>query len=345
MKNVQKVIAPGLFAMIAAACGGESPAPVPEARRTITVQGSPSGSATSSASPPNGMSLASTAWHCEVATECCKTLATRGKADAGRCDQIKSFAEKDCRKAYEEFDKVAREIGAPSCERLAVQSPAAVTADSQTLLNLEGAVIATGEDPACHAKCDAAHAGSAGACGNCGAHCVGGTEAECTENCNRTYGPWDDGPCHYDCDHGRKEACYRGCNGNKSCEGWCGKDWLPGCHASCSGVKTDRENRRQGCLNACGGFKGCRNSWCDGAAPEKAACYRRADQEYQSCLISCRPPPENPKDLKASCSCIDPTGRPYTHRAHSCPGSINECCPCAGSVNCPRFVGCSQQNP
>lgn len=116
----------------------------------------------------------------------------------------------------------------------------------------------------------------AGWCGNCKDHCAGGTEEECTESCNRDHGEWDDGPCHRDCDDGWLSNCYRNCNGSKGCEGWCGGDGLRGCHAKCSGIKNQRTQERQGCLNACGGQKGCRDSWCVDEGPERKACYAQA---------------------------------------------------------------------
>jgi hypothetical protein len=103
--------------------------------------------------------------------------------------------------------------------------------------------------PGCLGDCSNTKRAADGWCDDCGAHCRGGTEAQCVQackdNCNRQTGA------------AKTDACPDG-------NGW------------------------KGCLAACGGIKGCRNSWCDGNHPERDQCHAKVQSDFAACEDRCK---------------------------------------------------------
>jgi hypothetical protein len=136
----------------------------------------------------------------------------------------------------------------------------------------------------CLGACGNTKTSAEGWCGNCASHCPGGTEAECTASCGQ---PWDEGPCMRDAAHKVEEA-YKNCKGNKPCEGWAGGDYRHGLESACHGTRDAQNAKRQGCLDACGAQKDCRETWCKGDGPARRQCYGEVDSAWKGCENVCR---------------------------------------------------------
>jgi len=157
----------------------------------------------------------------------------------------------------------------------------------------------------CHAYAENKRRSADGWCDNCAAHCAWGTEAECTQHC--------------------RDQCDRATGGFKSDACPDGKTW-------------------QGCLNGCGGVKGCRNSWCDQGHPERDRCHADADRNLQADLHECDrccpnaapipPPPPLPPSKPQHCK-LDPG---------SCAGKTCEKT-CKVVAHCDCDTGLGQHNP
>lgn len=142
---------------------------------------------------------------------------------------------------------------------------------------------AEADNAGCLGDCGNFREGARGWCGNCKSHCPGGTEAECTASCG---GPPSERACLDKADQNVRD-CYSNCKGNHPCEGNCGgtykRDQIQHCHDE----KKAAEDRRKGCLDACGAQKGCRNSWCDGDHPEQTKCFTDVEAAYEGCANRC----------------------------------------------------------
>lgn len=109
-------------------------------------------------------------------------------------------------------------------------------------------VQAGAASPGCLGACSNSKNSADGWCDDCAAHCQGGTEAECVNTC------WD--KCNRASGTAKSDACPDG-------NGW------------------------KACLGACGGVKGCRNSWCDGNHPERDRCHADVQTAYGECQRRC----------------------------------------------------------
>lgn len=163
-----------------------------------------------------------------------------------------------------------------------------------TASGVVGGSVAMADGAGCRGACGNRRADAAGWCGNCVDHCSGGTEAQCAASCGD---PWDEGPCLRQADQNVRQ-CYEGCRGNRACEGNCGgqykRDQIQHCHDD----KKRADDRRQGCLNACGGQKDCRASWCTEEGANRRACYQQVEEALAACQASCEKPAENCSEEK-----------------------------------------------
>lgn len=63
-------------------------------------------------------------------------------------------------------------------------------------------------------------------------------------------------------------------------------------------MKNAKNAKRQGCLNACGGQKGCRDTWCVDHGEQRKQCYANARKAFDACESACRNGAPKCKDEK-----------------------------------------------